>query len=208
MSSGPVDGARSEQHRLERVCVFSGSSFGHHPEFEAATRKLGETLVARGLGLVYGGSHLGNMGALADTVLECGGEVIGVIPEVLQRKEASHQGLTELRVVAGMHARKAEMAELADAFVALPGGLGTMEELLEVLTWAQLGMHGKPCGLLNVRGYYDHLVCLLDTAVSQGFLKQVHRSMLQIDTEPDRLIDAFSTYQAPRVDKWITRDST
>jgi uncharacterized protein (TIGR00730 family) len=169
---------------------------------------LGEAIVARGLGLVYGGSHLGNMGILADTVLECGGEVIGVIPEVLQRKETSHQGLTELRVVASMHARKAEMTQLADAFVALPGGLGTLEELLEVLTWAQLGMHGKPCGLLNVRGYYDHLVCLLDTAVSEGFLKQVHRSMLQIDTDPGKLIDSFSTYRAPVVDKWINREST
>jgi uncharacterized protein (TIGR00730 family) len=204
-----MKGARLDDgQRLRRICVFSGSSCGHHPDYRTAARKLGETIVARGLGLVYGGSHLGNMGILADTVLECGGEVIGVIPEFLQRKEASHQGLTELRVVASMHVRKAEMAELADAFVALPGGLGTMEELLEVLTWAQLGMHGKPCGLLNVRGFYDHLAGLLDAAVNEGFLKQVHRSMLQIETEPGRLIDSFSDYRAPVVDKWISREST
>ena len=162
----------------------------------------------RGYGLVYGGANVGLMAALADTVLASGGRVIGVIPEALVQKEVAHHGISELRIVASMHERKATMASLADGFIALPGGLGTLEELFEVLTWAQLGLHAKPCGLLNVSGYYDHIVQFLDHAVTQRFIHPVHRSMLAVESDPETLLNRLECYQAPVVDKWIQPQST
>jgi len=189
-----------------RICVFSGSSSGARPEYAEAACRLGEALVQRRYELVYGGANVGLMAAVANTVLNCGGRVTGVIPEALVHKEVAHYGLSELRVVASMHERKATMADLADGFIALPGGLGTLEEFFEVLTWAQLGLHSKPCGLLNVAGYYDHIVDFLDFAVSQRFLNTGHRSMSMVESEPDALLDRFLCYQAPAVGKWIDRE--
>jgi uncharacterized protein (TIGR00730 family) len=188
-----------------RVCVFSGSSDGARPEYRQAARRLGETLADRDYSLVYGGAKVGLMGVLADAVLSRGGHVTGVIPEALVRKEVAHEGVSDLQIVASMHERKALMASLADGFVALPGGLGTFDELFEVLTWAQLGLHLQPVGLLNVSGYYDHLFEFLDHAVEQQFIKPAHRAMLMIESSPEILLDRFQTYQAPRVDKWINR---
>jgi uncharacterized protein (TIGR00730 family) len=171
------------------------------------TRQLADALVSAGLGLVYGGAHVGLMGALADGVL-AGGEVIGVIPEAMMAKEIAHGGLTELRVVPSMHERKALMAELADGFIALPGGLGTLEELFEVLTWAQLGMHGKPCGLLEVDGFFAPLLTFLDHAVEQRFLRPEHRAMLLVDEDAGRLLEQFAAYRPASVAKWIDRTAT
>ncbi len=161
----------------------------------------------RGLSLVYGGAKVGLMGAVADSVLKAGGEVIGVIPEGLVAKEVAHQGLSELRVVSSMHERKRQMSDLADGFIALPGGMGTIEELTEILTWAQLGMHGKPAGILNVAGYFDHLLKFMDHAVSEQFLKEIHRKMMLVTARPEEMIDLFKAYQAPMVDKWVNRKS-
>jgi uncharacterized protein (TIGR00730 family) len=191
-----------------RICVFSGSSHGARPEYEQAACRLGAALVDRGYDLVYGGANVGLMAVLANTVLNCGGHVTGVIPEALVHKEVAHHGVSELRVVASMHERKATMAALADGFIALPGGLGTLEEFFEILTWAQLGLHTKPCGLLNVSGYYDHIVEFLDYAVRERFVKAAHRSMLAVASEPEDLLDHFLRYQVPAVDKWIDRRQT
>jgi uncharacterized protein (TIGR00730 family) len=188
--------------------VFCGSSSGALPDYERAARQLGETLVAHGYDLVYGGANLGLMATVANTVLESGGHVTGVIPDALVRKEVAHRGVTELRIVASMHERKATMASLSDGFIALPGGLGTLEELFEVLTWAQLGLHAKPCGLLNVAGYYDRIVEFLDYAVDQRFVKASHRSMMVVESDPEALLSRFLGYQAPVVDKWIDRKQT
>lgn len=165
-------------------------------------------LVANDIGLVYGGASVGVMGAVADTVLEEGGEVTGIIPEDLMSREVAHHGLTKLHVVESMHDRKALMADLADGFVALPGGMGTLEELFEILTWAQLGYHRKPCGLLNLSGYYDRLREFLDHTVAEGFVQDKHRSMLIVEQQPEQLIERFKTYQPPVVKKWIDKDST
>lgn len=192
----------------DTICVFSGSSSGARPDYEQAACRLGEALVKHGYDLVYGGANVGLMAALANTVLDCGGHVIGVIPEALVQKEVAHRGVSELRIVASMHERKATMASLADGFIALPGGLGTLEELFEILTWAQLGLHAKPCGLLNVSGYYDHIVEFLDYAVTQRFLKAAHRSMLAVESEPEALLKHFLGYHAPAVDKWIDGKQT
>ena len=191
---------------MKRICVFLGSSGGLRPDYTEAARQLGRELVRRNLGLVYGGANLGLMKILADTVLAEGGEVIGVIPQVLVEKEIAHQGLTELRVVGLMHERKAMMADLADGFIALPGGLGTFEEFFEVLTWAQLGLHAKPCGLLDVCGYFSHLIEFLDHAVDERFLRQENRDLLIWATEPSKLLDLFETYRPSPVPKWIDRD--
>ena len=188
---------------IERICVFSGSSPGARPEYREVARRLGEALADRGYGLVYGGAKIGLMGAVADAALGRGGHVIGVIPEALVRKEIAHDGVSELRIVGSMHERKAEMASLATGFIALPGGLGTLDELFEVLTWAQLGLHEKPCGLLNVSGYYDHIARFLDHAMDQRFVRPSHRSMLTIDSDPDALLDRFRVYRPPGVDKWL-----
>jgi uncharacterized protein (TIGR00730 family) len=189
---------------MRRVCVFLGSNPGTNPNYRLATRALGAELARRGLATVYGGAGAGLMGELANAALAAGGEVIGVIPEALRRKEIAHQGLTTLTVVASMHERKALMAELADAFIALPGGLGTLEELCEVLTWAQLGFHKKPCGLLDVDGYYAPLCAFLDHAVTEGFIMAAHRNMLLCDASPAALLDRFGAYTAPTVTKWVT----
>ena len=163
---------------LRRICVFCGSSVGSRPAYVAAARELGRTLAERGLGVVFGGGKVGLMGVLADAALAAGGEAIGVIPEAMVAREIAHQGLTELRVVRSMHERKTLMADLADAFIALPGGYGTFEEFFEAVTWTQLGIHSKPCGLLNLEGYYDTLLALLDRAVSDGFIREANRSLV------------------------------
>ncbi|MBU1040115.1 MAG: TIGR00730 family Rossman fold protein [Proteobacteria bacterium] len=190
---------------MRRICVFLGSNPGTSPAYLAATRALGAELARRGLATVYGGAKVGLMGELADSALAAGGEVIGIIPEALRDKELAHQGLTSLKVVASMHERKAAMADLADGFIALPGGLGTLEELCEVLTWAQLGFHKKPCGLLDVGGYYAPLCTFLDHAVAEGFVMPAHRAMLLSDPSPAALLDRFASYQAPTVTKWVTK---
>ena len=190
---------------LQRICVFCGSSSGLRPVYSDAARAVGRLLTQRKLGLVYGGGRVGLMGAVADSVLEGGGEVIGVIPQALVDKEVGHRGLTQLRVVGSMHERKALMMDLADAFMALPGGYGTLEEFCEVLTWSQLGLHRKPCGLLNVDDYYGALIGLLERAVSEGFLHPVHRSLVLAESDPERLLDLLSESQVPHLDKWINR---
>lgn len=169
---------------------------------------MGVVLSRRGIGLVYGGGSVGLMRVVADTVIKEGCEVIGVIPEALAIKEVAHQGLKDLRIVGSMHERKALMAELSDAFIALPGGYGTLEEFCEVLTWAQLGLHRKPCGILNVKGFYDPLLSFLDHAVSEGFVREVHRSLILVEQDPERLLDKLIDYQPPALDKWIDRDET
>lgn len=186
-----------------RLCVFCGSSSGQDPVYLEAARSLGEAMAARGIDLVYGGASVGLMGAVADASLGRGGHVIGVMPQALVDKEIAHRGLSDLRVVGSMHERKALMAELADGFIALPGGLGTFEELFEVWTWAQLGYHRKPCALLNAGGFYDKLTDFLDDVVERGFVKPIHRSMLIVENEPAALIDAILAYESPKVDKWI-----
>lgn len=176
---------------MKRICVFCGSSNGVSEDYGAAAAALGQELAGRGIGLVYGGASVGLMGKVANAVLAAGGEAIGVIPKALVREEVVHTGLTDLRIVDSMHARKAEMEQLSDGFVALPGGFGTLEEFVEMLTWLQLRIHAKPCGLLNVNGYYDHFVRFLDHAVEQGFLKSKHRAGLRLAPTPCRIIDAL-----------------
>ncbi|MBG0791220.1 MAG: TIGR00730 family Rossman fold protein [Desulfovibrionaceae bacterium] len=188
---------------MKRICVYLGSNPGNRPEYAEITRRLGRELAARGLGLVYGGSSVGLMGRLADTCLDAGGEVIGVIPKLLKEKEIAHTGLTESHVVNSMHERKRLMAELADAFIALPGGLGTLDEFFEALTWNQLGYHTKPCGLLDVSGYYACLTDHMDRMVGEGFLLPAHRSMVMTSPDPADLLDKFEQYDPPRLDKWI-----
>lgn len=192
---------------MKRVCVFCGSSPGRNPVFAAAAAALGAAIARRGLQLVYGGAHVGLMGALADAVLSDGGRVIGVIPQALVDVEVAHAGLTDLRVVATMHERKALMEGLSDGFVALPGGMGTLEELCEILTWGQLGLHAKPCGVLNVAGYYDPFLAQLDRAVDAGLLRPAHRSMLLVSGEAESLLDRFASYAAPQASKWESSGS-
>jgi uncharacterized protein (TIGR00730 family) len=189
---------------MRRVCVFCGSNSGSRPEFAGAARRLGEALAARNLRLVYGGGHVGMMGILADAVLRAGGEAVGVIPQALVDKELAHAGLTELHVVATMHQRKALMADLSDAFVALPGGYGTCDELFEILTWAQLGLHTKPIALLNVAGYFESLRDWLDQAVREGYVRPGHRRLLMEAEHVDELLDMLAAYQPTREKpKWI-----
>jgi uncharacterized protein (TIGR00730 family) len=192
--------------KLRRVCVFCGSNPGRRPEYVQAAREMGRVLAERGHGLVYGGGKTGLMGVVADTVLAAGGEVLGVIPEALMAREVGHPGLTQLHVVKTMHERKAMMADLCDGFVALPGGFGTFEEFCEVLTWSQLGFHPKPCGLLNVAGYYDTLLALFDHATAEGFVPPAHRTIVIEDTDPARLLDRFATFTPPTTAKWIHAD--
>jgi uncharacterized protein (TIGR00730 family) len=195
---------------MRRVCVFCGSSPGARPEYREAARELAHALTRRGIGLVYGGSRVGVMYEIAATALEAGGEVIGVIPQDLVDKEVAFTALSDLRVVGSMHERKALMAELSDGFIALPGGLGTIEELLEMFAWAQLGLHAKPCGLLNVCQYFDALVRFLDHAVSQQFMTPEHLEMLLIEEDPEALLARFERYRPPSVDKatWTLRLSS
>ncbi len=193
---------------MKSVCVFCGSRSGDDPAYAEAARVLGETLAEAGIGLVYGGGHVGLMGAVADAVLAAGGDVTGVMPKALVEREISHTGLTQLHVVSSMHERKAMMSELSEGFVALPGGTGTLEEFFEVLTWAQLGEHGKPCGLLNVAGYYDPLIAVFDRMVDRGFLSKAHRAMILVETEPTALLERFEYYSPPKTAKWIDRSET
>jgi uncharacterized protein (TIGR00730 family) len=193
---------------MKRICVFCGSNKGTDPRYVAAAHAVGRTLARRGLALVYGGGSVGLMGAVADATLEAGGEVIGVIPRALQLRELAHARLTTLHVVSSMHERKAKMAELADGFVALPGGMGTLEEFAEILTWAQLGLHARPSGLLDVGGYYAPLIQFFDRAVAEGFVRAEHRRMVMIADEPDALLELFAAYQPPAVEKWLDRKTT
>jgi uncharacterized protein (TIGR00730 family) len=193
---------------MRRVCVFCGSNPGTRPAYSITARALGAALVRRGLGLVYGGGGVGLMGILADTVLEAGGEVIGVIPEALVAREVAHHGLTELRVVGSMHERKALMAELADAFIALPGGFGTFEELCEAITWMQLGLHRKACSVLDVEDYYAPLLALFDHATAEGFVRPEHRALVIAESDPDRLLDRLEAFRPPALEKWLEREET
>ncbi|MEL0169453.1 MAG: TIGR00730 family Rossman fold protein [Pseudomonadaceae bacterium] len=186
-----------------RLCVFCGSSPGNKPEYLAAAQQLGTALAKAGIGLVYGGAQVGLMGAVADAALAAGGEVIGVIPRHLVERELAHEGLTTLHEVGSMHERKAMMADLSDGFIALPGGVGTFEELFEVWTWGQLGHHQKPCALFNAAGYYDQLIAFLDHALAEGFMRQPYRDMLIVDTEAAALLDKVRSYAPPSVSKWV-----
>ena len=193
---------------MKRICVFCGANAGNRPQYRSEAEKLGRLLAARGLELVYGGGNVGLMGIVADACLEAGGSVIGVIPEALMGKEVAgrhvdHRNLTRLEVVDSMHTRKARMAELADGFIAMPGGFGTFEEFCEVLTWGQLGFHVKPMGLLNVAGYYDTLLALFDHAVQEGFLRQQNRDMALADADPSRLLEAMAAFMPEPVSKWL-----
>jgi len=188
--------------------VFCGSSMGTRPIYVAQARELGRLLARRGLGLVYGGASIGLMGAIADAALAEGGKVVGVIPRGLQAKEVGHRSLTRLHVVSTMHERKALMAELSDGFIAMPGGMGTLEETAEILTWAQLGIHGKPCGLLDVGGYYQHLVAFLDHAVGERFLREEHRALVLVERDPRALLARMEAFAPLRVERWIDRDAT
>ncbi len=194
--------------KLGSICVYCGSSRGRLDAYSEAARSLAKSLVARGIRLVYGGGNVGIMGVMADEVLRLGGQAVGVIPESLKSKELAHAGLTELHVTASMHERKTLMAELADGFVALPGGIGTFEEIFEVWTWAQLGFHRKPCGLLNAAGYYDPLITFLDHAASEQFLRQDQRNMLVVESEPENLLDRFAAYEPIALPKWLSRGET
>lgn len=188
---------------MQRICVYCGSSPGAHDAYSAAAKDLAGVLVQNDLELVYGGSSTGMMGVLADAVLALGGKVHGVIPKILEEKEIAHNGLTELHVVSSMHARKSMMATLSDGFIALPGGFGTLEELIEIVTWGQLRFHEKPCGVLNVRGFFDHLLAFLDHTQAEGYLRPENRAMLLSDDNALGLIRQFERYSAPHIDKWI-----
>ena len=187
---------------MKRVCVFCGSNAGARPEYGDAARDLAGVMARRGLGLVFGGGNVGLMGMLADAMLQAGGEVIGVIPQALVARELAHRGVTELRIVETMHQRKALMNELSDAFIALPGGFGTLDELFEILTWSQLGIHGKPCGLLNVSGYYDSLVAMLDHAFNERLLRPAHRELVITDTDANALLQRLASFAPVQAGKW------
>jgi uncharacterized protein (TIGR00730 family) len=193
---------------MKRVCVFCGSSTGIRAEYTEAAAMTGEWIAHRGLELVYGGGHVGLMGVVADAALQAGGPVIGVITQALQDREVAHEGLTELHVVRTMHERKARMASLSDAFLVLPGGIGTLEEFFEIWTWGQLGEHTKPVGLVNAGGYYDGLISFLDTMRAERFLKDKHREMLIVGNKPAAVLDAFVGYKPPAVGKWIEPSET
>ena len=193
---------------LRSICVFCGASPGATPIYQEAAEALGRHLAERGIRLVYGGGAVGLMGMVADAALAAGGEVIGIIPQSLKEAEIGHKGLTRLEVVDGMHARKARMAELSDAFIALPGGLGTLEELFEVWTWGQLGYHGKPLGLLEVNGFYEPLLTFLDHLVQERFVRPQHREMLQRASSPAELIDALQAWTPSAAPKWVDRTPT
>ena len=190
---------------MQRLCVYCGSNAGARPEYAAAARALARACAERGIGLVYGGGNVGLMGILADAALALGSEVIGVIPRALAEQEVAHTSVTKLEVVGSMHERKARMAELADAFLALPGGLGTLEELFEVWTWTQLGFHAKPCGLLDVEGYYASLVAFLARSVAEGFLRPEHRAALLVGTDAGALLDGLAAWRAAPLGKWLDR---
>jgi uncharacterized protein (TIGR00730 family) len=194
---------------LKNICVFAGSSSGSRPDYRSAAEELGRALAQRNLGVVFGGGCVGLMGALADTALAAGGDVTGIIPEALVAREVAHRGLSRLHVVSSMHERKALMAELSDAFLALPGGWGTLEEFFEVLTWAQLGLHRKPCGLINVGGYFDGLLSFLGHAVGERFVKPENQSLVLVASSVGDMVDQLERYQPPApAEKWIDRATT
>ncbi len=193
---------------MKSVCVFCGSNFGVRQDFEAAAQATGRAIAEAGYDLVYGGAKVGLMGAVANAALDAGGRVIGVLPEALQQKELAHTNLSELHIVGSMHERKAMMAERSDAFIALPGGTGTLEEIFEVWTWGQLGYHRKPCGFLNVQGFYDGLLSFLDTQAAEGFVRQEMRMMAQVAATPEELLKLFDAYTPPAMAKWIAKADT
>ncbi|HKR08723.1 MAG TPA: TIGR00730 family Rossman fold protein [Gemmatimonadaceae bacterium] len=193
---------------IRKLAVFCGSSAGARPDYIQGARSFGELLAQRGIGVVYGGSNVGLMAAIANEVADNLGEVIGVIPQALVQREVANTSLADLRVVGSMHERKALMADLCDGFVAMPGGIGTLEEFFEVWTWAQLGMHDKPCGLLNIAGYFDPLLAFVDRAVDEEFVRPAHRAMVIVEEDAGRLLDRFAAYDPPRVAKWINARTT
>lgn len=193
---------------IKSICVYCGSSPGRNEAYTVAASRLAEVLVSRDIRLVYGGAGIGIMGTLADKVLALGGQVVGVIPRALAHKEVMHGNLSELHITHSMHERKMQMAELADGFIALPGGIGTLEELFEIWTWAQLGFHDKPCGLLNVAGFYDPLIQFLDHVLAEQFVKVEHRRLLQVESDAERLLTRFDDYRAPMMKKWLDQDET
>lgn len=191
---------------MKRVCVYCGSSPGDRPDYAELAREVGRAITGRGMSLVYGGGHVGLMGVVADAALAAGGEVVGVIPRRLVEAEVAHGGLTALEIVESMHERKARMADLSDAFIALPGGFGTLDELFETLTWAQLGLHGKPCGLIDFEGYYAPLIAWADTAVAAGFVRPAHRRLLMVDTDIGVLLDRLAAHDPTPISKWADVD--
>lgn len=190
---------------MNKVAIFCGSSYGNEKIFKEYVSKLGHTLASRGIGVVYGGAKVGLMGIIADSVLNAGGEVIGVIPKFLQGKEIAHDKLTDLIIVDTMHQRKSKMDELSDGVIALPGGFGTMEEFFEILTWGQLGLHKKPMGLLNIDGFFDPLLQFIQNMVDKGFLKRINQEMVLVSSDVDQLLDRMENYQPPTAGKWIEK---
>ena len=190
---------------LRRICVFCGSSRGLRPEYQRAAEELGRYLATHKIGLVYGGGNVGLMGAIADAALAAGGEVIGVIPQAIVDREIAHRGVTELRIVSSMHERKALMADLSDAFIAMPGGFGTFEEFCEVLTWSQLGIHKKPCGLLNIEDYYTPLLAMFDHAVAERFVREENRSLVLSGNTVEGLMSKLRAFEPSSIEKWIDR---
>lgn len=201
-------GSGVNQNRIQRICVFCGSRAGHNATYREAAIELGRELAQRGYGLVYGGGQVGLMGVIADTVMRHGGEVDGVIPRPMVSRELAHMHITRLHEVGSMHERKARMAELADAFIAMPGGFGTFEELFEIITWAQLGIHQKPIGMLNTAGYFDPLQHLMEQAISAGFVKPEHRQLTVIDVQPILLLDALEGHAMPPTRPWLSAKQT
>ena len=193
---------------IRRLCVFCGSSAGNEASYADAASELGQAMSARDIGLVYGGGGIGLMGIVADAVLDGDGQVTGVIPQTLEERELAHAGVADMRVVQTMHERKALMAQLSDAFIALPGGIGTLEEFFEVWTWGQLGVHRKPCGLLNVAGYFDPLLSLIDHMVDAGFLRPAHRAMVVVEVSPERLLQRLDEYEPPDTNRWLDEAGT
>lgn len=191
---------------MKRICVFCGSNKGTRSEYVLAAQAMGQAMVRRNIGLVYGGGNVGLMGVIADAMLAEGGEVIGVIPQGLVAREVAHQHLTQQRIVTSMHERKALMAELSDAFIAMPGGMGTFDEFCEILTWAQLGIHQKPCGILNVENYFTPLLAMFDHAMNEGFLRATHRALVLEASEPEVLLSALAAYQPEYTTKWLDLD--
>jgi uncharacterized protein (TIGR00730 family) len=191
---------------MKNITVFCGSNSGFRTEYAEAARTLARIFAQNNIRLIYGGGNVGLMGIIADEVMRAGGEVVGIIPDSLDKKEVGHRGITELRVVDSMHERKAQMAELADGFIAMPGGIGTFEEFFEILTWAQLGFHEKPCAVLNIAGYYDGLLALCDNAVSEGFLRPAHRQLILEDSNPEFLLEKMRNLKPVPVEKWIDKE--
>lgn len=191
---------------MQTLCVFCGSNLGARDSYAEAARRLGRLLAERGIGLVYGGAAIGLMGAVADAALDAGGRVVGVMPRALIEREIAHPRLSELRTVESMHERKAMMADLSDGFIALPGGVGTLEETFEVWTWGQLGYHTKPVGLINVDGFFDPLLAFVAHQTQELFMRPAHRDMLLVDISADTLLDRFAKYEPPTVTKWIHRE--